>query len=102
MKKLILVLFSILLFTTPAMAHFGVFDAGWGHHMGYFGGFWMMLIPTIAVIVLVVLLIRGFQPRNESKNRSTDAQSILDERLARGEIDRKTYEDLKNTLNNNS
>lgn len=56
-----------------------------------------MLLFWGAIIALVVLLSRSFsQSRGESSHKS--AREILDERYARGEIDREEYEEKKRAL----
>ncbi|PXY19023.1 SHOCT domain-containing protein [Prauserella muralis] len=73
----------------------------WGH--GYAGGGWLggllMLISMVllwgGVITVVVLLLRRFAtPAQGGGHRDTppDAQRILDERFARGEIDEDEYQ----------
>jgi putative membrane protein len=79
----------------------------WGHMMGWggmmFAGIGMLLFWGI-VIVLVVLLVRGYMggspshllPRS-SRSGST-ALDILKERYAKGEISKEEYQERKKTL----
>ncbi|TLF52594.1 SHOCT domain-containing protein [Halomonas urmiana] len=77
------------------MAHMGSY--GWGHML--FGGL-MMVLFWGAVIALAVPLVRGLtRGRGEtmSQRRST-ALDLLQERYARGEIDREEYEQRRRDL----
>lgn len=57
----------------------------------WFGGFGSL--GTVAVIIIVIILItRSHRYRDE--RRPSNAEQILKERLARGEIDEETYESL--------
>jgi putative membrane protein len=66
-------------------------DWGWG------GGFmWLMPLAMMAwfalIIVAIVLLVRWLGVGSGGRSASTrTARDILDERYARGEIDRKDY-----------
>ena len=65
----------------------------WGMHDGWFGWcpmgglIWLLLIGL--VIVGVVAIMRGFF--SARKGESSGALKVLDERYARGEIDREEY-----------
>lgn len=69
-------------------------DGNWDHHHGYgwVGALFMILTMVMfwgGLITLTVLLIRrSTHPSAEQDS----ARRILDERLARGEIDREEYE----------
>jgi putative membrane protein len=70
----------------------GPFDGG---HWWMFGiGFLFMLAFWAVVIALVVWAIRQFRP----SDKAGSALSILQERFARGEIDRQEYEQRKSLL----
>jgi putative membrane protein len=70
---------------------------GWGGGM-FFGPIFMIAGPVL-FIILVVLLIRWLADRGESQMpRIRTAREILDERFARGEIQREEYEDRRKTL----
>ena len=63
--------------------------------MSIFGGFWM-LIFWVAFIVFIVWIVREFSGRrNDEKSKALD---ILKERYAKGEIDRKEFEEKKKDL----
>ena len=61
--------------------------------MGGFGMFGGMVIFWIVIIVLAVLLVKGLFNANDSssKENSTTAKQILDQRYARGEINQDQY-----------
>jgi putative membrane protein len=60
-------------------------------HFGWFVGFGFL--ATIAVIVVVIVLVSKSNNRARD-NRPSNAEQILKERLARGEIDEETYDNL--------
>lgn len=60
----------------------------WGGH-GMFLGPLFMLLFIAAVVVVIVLIVRWFGGR--SGGGTGAARTILDERYARGEIDREDY-----------
>ena len=71
----------------------GDMDWGWGHHFLWGGvimiAFWLLVI---AAIVLIVRAIAGRQQAPARPEASaTDAERILAERYARGEIDEQEY-----------
>ena len=77
------------------MAYMG--NDGWGHVL--FGGF-MMVLFWGAVIALAVFLVRRLsRGRGDAMDppRPT-ALDLLQERYARGEIDREEYEQRRNDL----
>jgi len=69
---------------------FGGFGVGYG-----FPGLGMILVWGL-VILVVVWLVRGFSGQAPANGKS--ARQILDERFARGEIDRQEYEEKKKAL----
>ncbi|MEQ6887913.1 SHOCT domain-containing protein [Halomonas sp. CS7] len=76
------------------MAHMESF--GWGHML--FGGL-MMVLFWGAVIALAVLLVRGLtRDRSEAARQRPTALELLQERYARGEIDREEYEQRRRDL----
>lgn len=72
---------------------------GWGHM--FFGSF-MMLLFWGALIVLVVLAVRWFGHGStrvdEKSSGGSRALEILEERFARGEIDKEEFEERRRTL----
>lgn len=92
--------FSLLLSAAPAAAQtsegaYWYMHPGWGHMMGWglFGGLGMLLF-WVAIIVLLVLLLRGRPPAQTRP----DPLDILKERFARGEIDKEEYEERRKIL----
>lgn len=74
----------------------------WGNGMGW-GGWLLMTLTMVAfwalVVFAIVALFRGTGgsvPRGESRPR--DAQELLDERFARGEIDAEEYRSRQSQL----
>ncbi len=59
----------------------------WGWGMGIFGALFMLLVVGL-IVWLIVYLARDSQGRGTA---AKDALDLLDERYARGEIDREEY-----------
>jgi putative membrane protein len=78
----------------------------WGHGWGYGGGWWMwvlMLLGTIGFWLLVAYVVRSVLVGRPHQTSTTDAREplhLLDERLARGEIDLEEYQRVRNVLRN--
>jgi len=72
---------------------------GWGHMVG---GSLMMVLFWGGLILVVVLAVRGFGGRTsqgEAPQRSgKSALEVLEDRFARGEIDKEEFEDRKRVL----
>lgn len=68
---------------------------GWGHMM--FGGL-MMIIFWGGIILILVLLVRWFGGTSASGTGSATPLEILKKRYAKGEIDKKEYEERKKVL----
>ncbi len=81
---------------------------GGGHHPHMWGGEWgwggMFLGPVFgilfiaAIAVAVVLVVRALGGGRAARAGGASALGILDERFARGEIDREEYEERKRVL----
>ena len=72
----------------------GYMMGGYGH--GFLGGS-VMILFWIAVIALIVLGVRWLAQNGGGEKRSS-ALDILQDRLARGEIDAEEYQARKNAL----
>lgn len=70
----------------------------WGGMMGWFGGGIMMALFWILLILAVVWIVREVSGRNSSSSDSNRALEILKERYAKGEIDKKEFEEKKKDL----
>jgi putative membrane protein len=72
-------------------------DGGWG---GWLAMASIMVVFWGGIITLAIWLLRGgafHQVKDRSEGRST-ALDVLDERFARGEIDREEYESRRSVL----
>ncbi len=69
---------------------------GWGNMMGWFGGGIMMLLFWGAIIYFIVWLVRN--SKTNGVDGSKNALDILKERYAKGEIDKKEFEEKKKDL----
>ena len=101
-------LFTILVFSDKAFAQYGRgygfmgpgMMGGWGG--GWFGGIFMIIFWILVIIGLVLLIkwlfvsSKGY-PSSHLRG-SSNALEILKERYARGEIDKKEFEEKKKDL----
>ena len=71
-------------------------DWGAGSMMGWFGGGFMMFFFWALIIIFIVWVVREVGSKN-SKSGS-NALDILKERYAKGEIDKKEFEEKKKDL----
>lgn len=74
-----------------------------GFGMGFSGLGWIgMILFWVAVIAGIVWLVRSFGAQNNQgmmqMQGGTNAREILDQRYARGELDREQYEAMKKDL----
>ena len=83
-------------------------DAGTGafhgdHQMMWGNGFMgpmMMLVMLVIGIVVIVIILKAFGlGGNSNDNTQENALNILNERFAKGEIDKDEYEERKSVLN---
>lgn len=69
----------------------------WGDGFGFgMGLVWLLFLGLI--VGGVVLAVRGSSDREDRGLRGRSALDVLDERFARGEIDREEYEERKRVL----
>ena len=72
---------------------------GWGWGMGFsMGLFWVLLIVIVGAVTLAVVRGRNLGQGDEFRDKS--ALRILEERYARGEINRQEFEEKKRDLRN--
>lgn len=77
---------------------------GYGPHMwdwpgGFFLGPLMMIVTIAAAVAAVVLLVRWLSPdRDHFRDRKNTPLMILEERFARGEIDKGEFEERRKVL----
>ena len=85
----------------PMLWGFGNSPMGWGGGIGFLGLIFMLLwwAIIIAGLVLVVRWVMRQATGAGSWDKKSSVLEILKERYARGEIDRKEFEDKKKDLN---
>ena len=80
---------------------------GWDGHMGWGGGWWMLIWGTLMMAGLVVLVVwlarttattRGVSPGPRSEDPLASARGILAERYARGELSTAEYRERLDQL----
>lgn len=98
MKKIFLLLATILSFSGVAFAH-GWHMGGWGHMMDYgYGGIFMWIIFLIVIGVAVYLIVQATKSKGlESPFRETPME-IAKKRYAKGEITKEEFEKIKKDL----
>jgi len=105
MSAILLPVTAVLLQTQSALAHADSMGTGWHEGLGWrhmFFGSFMMLLFWGGLIILIFVAVRWMgagSPRGNggpaSGNRALD---ILDERYARGEIEKQEYEERRRLL----
>jgi putative membrane protein len=79
------------------MMHDWGFSCGWGGGM-FWGPLFMIAGPVLVVVLLVLLVRRVGDSRESPVERIRSARQILDERFAKGEIQRDEYEERRKAL----
>ena len=63
--------------------------------MGMFGGFWMLIFWAVFIVFIVWIVREVSGKKTDEKSKALD---ILKERYAKGEIDKKEFEEKKKDL----
>ena len=82
----------------PDADPFRLWQYGWGMGGMMFGGGFAMLLSWAAAILVIVLLLRWMGVVPSSAARGQRPLDILEERYARGEIDKQEFDDRRRTL----
>lgn len=70
-----------------------------GYGFGLWGmGFWGMLLFWLVTIVVIVWIVRSVIAQNDGQKGSSSSLQILEERYAKGEINKKEFLSMKATL----
>ncbi len=98
---LLLLATSLFLQAQSATAQGGMWGDGWGWGHMFFGSF-MMLLFWGGLIIVIVLAVRwvstGPARGGDGPAPGNRALDILDERYARGEIEKEEYEERRRLL----
>lgn len=100
--KWVLMLVLAAMMSLPAEAQmypgYGHDDWGWGHAIA---GPLMMILFWGGIILVIIFAVRGFgggAPRHPEPPKRDNALQILNERFARGEIEKEEFEERKRLL----
>lgn len=79
------------------MHRFG--EHGWRLGLGI-GWLWLIGLIVIAMIIIIWIVMKKVNQKTESNNQigNKSALDILNERYARGEIDKEEFEERRNNL----
>ncbi len=78
-------------------------DNGWGDHMDWGGGWWVVMVLGMVlfwalVIIGGIWLVRELGGRGGRRGREPDALALLDRRLAEGSISPDDYRERRAIL----
>ena len=68
------------------------------HMMGWGSAIALWLLVLLAIVAGVVWLVRTLGDGSSQNGRASSAMRILEERFARGEIDREEFEERRRVL----
>ncbi len=82
-------------------------DEGWGDHMDWGGGWWIVMVVGMVLfwglaILGAVWLVRELVGRGGSLGRKPNALELLDRRLAEGTISPEDYRERRKILEGSS
>ncbi len=72
--------------------------SGWGFGFGWVFQMVFGILIAVAIIVLIVWIVKNARYGHRGTRYGGNALDILNERYAKGEIDRKEYEEKKKDL----
>jgi putative membrane protein len=79
------------------MSHKGEPKMGWGGHMGWGGGF-MMILWFLLVAAVVYWVMQSAQKNKTVTGGTESALDIIKKRYARGEISKEDFDERKKNL----
>jgi putative membrane protein len=93
----------------PPYGYYHMWGGPWGWHAGFIFGPIMMLLVIVGIVALIVLLLRGFGYGAYNPYRhggyppsgipyGRRALDILNERFAKGEIDKAEFEEKRRLI----
>ncbi len=98
---LLLLMLSLSMQVQPATAQGDIWGGGWGWGHMFFGSF-MMLLFWVGLVILIVFAVRwmstGLPRGGDGPAPGNRALDILEERCARGEIEKGEYEERRRLL----
>ena len=74
-----------------------MYDWGWGDGM-FFGPLYMIAVPMVGITLLALLIRWLIGDHAVTRERIHTAGEILDERFAKGEIQRDEYDERRKAL----